>query len=330
MSVTVLPAPPLTVNSPDICAGSNATLNASGASSYLWSTSDVTASIVVSPAVTAPYSVTGTDAITGCTAIATSTVTVVPLPDINNSSLNIDICSGQAVAFTPTSTAPGATFAWTFATADAGVTGMSASGSGIVNDVLVNSSAAAGIVTYIITPTGAGPTFCSSSPAVLAVTVNSTPPTPTITQVGTLFTSSSPTGNQWYMDGAPIMGATAQTYNATANGDYTVIVTSIPFGCVSDSAAAVNLTTVGVNNSNENANVQIYPNPSQGAFTVDVQGNKLKPISIKVYDIVGQIIYETETHSSKTVINLSSQTAGLYFVQVTTETGTVTHKVVKE
>ena len=196
MSVTVLPAPPLTVNSPDICAGFNATLNASGASSYLWSTSDVTPSIVVSPAATAPYSVTGTDAITGCTATATSTVTVVPLPDINNSSLNIDICSGQAVAFTPTSTAPGATFAWTFATADAGVTGMSASGSGNVNDVLVNSSAAAGIVTYIITPTGAGPTFCSSSPAVLAVTVNSTPPTPTITQVGTLFTSSSPTGNQ--------------------------------------------------------------------------------------------------------------------------------------
>ena len=67
------------------------------------------------------------------------------------------------------------------------------------------------------------------------VTVNPTPATPTITPGGpTTFcaggsvtlTSSSASGNQWYLDGNPIGGATSQTYIATAIGTYTVVVTA--------------------------------------------------------------------------------------------------------
>jgi subtilisin-like proprotein convertase family protein/PKD repeat protein len=328
--INVIAAPAVTVNSPAICAGSSATLTATGASSYLWSTSDVTPSITVSPAATAPYTVTGTDAATGCSTTVTSTVTVSSLPDVSNASSPITICSGESVAFAPASSLAGTSFTWTNTSASAGLSGMSASGAANITDVLVNTGATAGTATYSIVPTGAATSYCIGTAATLTVNVNPNPATPTITQVGTVFTSSSATGNQWYLNGAPIAGAITQNYTATVNGDYTVMVTNAATGCVSDSAAAVNLTTVGVNTSDENASVQIYPNPSQGAFTVDVQGNKLKPISIKVYDIVGQIIYETETHSSKTIVNLATQKAGLYFVQVTTETGTVTHKVVKE
>jgi hypothetical protein len=79
-----------------------------------------------------------------------------------------------------------------------------------------------------------------------------TPPaTPTITPGGpTTFcaggsvtlASSSPTGNQWYVNGNPIGGATAQQYLATASGGYTVTVTAS--GCTSAPSAA---TTVTVN-----------------------------------------------------------------------------------
>ena len=84
------------------------------------------------------------------------------------------------------------------------------------------------------------------------VVVGCTPPaTPTITPGGpTTFcaggsvtlTSSSATGNQWYLNDNPIVGATAQQYNATASGDYTVTVTA--GGCTSAPSAA---TTVVVN-----------------------------------------------------------------------------------
>lgn len=84
------------------------------------------------------------------------------------------------------------------------------------------------------------------------VAVGCTPPaTPTITPGGpTTFcaggsvtlTSSSPTGNQWYLNGSLIGGATAQQYNATASGSYIVTVTA--GGCTSAPSAG---TTVTVN-----------------------------------------------------------------------------------
>ena len=71
-------------------------------------------------------------------------------------------------------------------------------------------------------------------------------PTPTISG-GSQFctgntvtlTSSSATGNQWYLNGNPIGGATNQTYDAGNAGGYTVIVTIN--GCSSASSATHNV-----------------------------------------------------------------------------------------
>ncbi|MET0394031.1 MAG: MBG domain-containing protein, partial [Chitinophagaceae bacterium] len=53
------------------------------------------------------------------------------------------------------------------------------------------------------------------------------------------LTSSSATGNQWYLDGSPVAGATDQTYGATIAGNYTVIVTD---GCTWPASDAVTVT----------------------------------------------------------------------------------------
>jgi hypothetical protein len=83
------------------------------------------------------------------------------------------------------------------------------------------------------------------------VTINPIPATPTITPGGpTTFcaggsvtlTSSSATGNQWFLNGNPIGGETNQNYIATTSGDYTVTVTTL--GCTS---AASSIITVTVN-----------------------------------------------------------------------------------
>src|SRR5258706_1921318 len=85
---------------------------------------------------------------------------------------------------------------------------------------------------YTVTDMANGCTSASSSAA--TVIVNPLPATPTITPDGpTTFceggsvtlTSSNATGNQWYLNGNPIGGASDQTYPANASGDYTVVVT---------------------------------------------------------------------------------------------------------
>jgi hypothetical protein len=79
------------------------------------------------------------------------------------------------------------------------------------------------------------PILCSSpASSATVVTVNPLPATPTITPGGpTTFcaggsvtlTSSSASGNQWYLNGNPIGGQTNMQYVATASGSYTVTVT---------------------------------------------------------------------------------------------------------
>jgi photosystem II stability/assembly factor-like uncharacterized protein len=67
-----------------ICAGSSATLTAAGGSSYTWTGGQTTSSITVSPTTTTTYSVTG---VTNCTASASVTITVNPLPNTALSAL---------------------------------------------------------------------------------------------------------------------------------------------------------------------------------------------------------------------------------------------------
>lgn len=104
-TISVVSSPTITVNTPTICAGSSATLNASGASTYTWSTGSNAASIQVTPSVTSIYTVNGTGS--GCTIAKMATVTVNPLPIISVN--NQTICAGG----TATITASGAsTYTW--------------------------------------------------------------------------------------------------------------------------------------------------------------------------------------------------------------------------
>ncbi len=101
---------------------------------------------------------------------------------------------------------------------------------------------------YTVTDMANGCTSASSSAA--TVIVNPLPATPTITPDGpTTFceggsvtlTSSNATGNQWYLNGNPIGGASDQTYPANASGDYTVVVTD-GNNCLSTPSAATLVT----------------------------------------------------------------------------------------
>ncbi|HLO72034.1 MAG TPA: PKD domain-containing protein [Flavipsychrobacter sp.] len=102
-----------TSNKSAVCIGSNATLTASGASTYVWS--PVTAlscstcvSPVATPTTSTTYIVTGTDA-NGCTDTGVVTINVNPLPTVSAGS-NIAICNGSST----TLTGSGATsYVWT-------------------------------------------------------------------------------------------------------------------------------------------------------------------------------------------------------------------------
>jgi len=95
--VTVLPGPVVTATGAVMCAGNTASISASGATNYTWSTGGTGSPLSVSPAATTVYTVSGTDG-SGCTGIATATVTVNPLPVITVNTPSI--CAGVAADLT--------------------------------------------------------------------------------------------------------------------------------------------------------------------------------------------------------------------------------------
>ena len=83
-----------------LCAGDNVTINATGASTYAWMPGNLTgASVVVSPASTTTYTLTGTSTL-GCTGTSTITVTVNPSPIIVTSVTLATICVGGSTTIT--------------------------------------------------------------------------------------------------------------------------------------------------------------------------------------------------------------------------------------
>lgn len=66
-TITVNPNPTVTVSSSSIliCKGESATLTAQGAHNYLWSTTDITPTIIINPTILTTYTVLGTDS-SGC------------------------------------------------------------------------------------------------------------------------------------------------------------------------------------------------------------------------------------------------------------------------
>ncbi len=104
VTVNVYSLPNISVNSGSVCAGNAFTITPSGALSYTYSS----ASNVVAPAVSSVYSVTGSNS-NGCSASATSSVTVYNLPLITASTSASIICAGGTALLTAQG---GVTYFW--------------------------------------------------------------------------------------------------------------------------------------------------------------------------------------------------------------------------
>ena len=148
------------------------------------------------------------------------------------------------------------------------------------------------------------------------------------TAVGGVLTSNATGATYQWLDCndaySEIAGATNQTYTPIDDGDYAVKVT---IGSCTDTSACIAVDGVGLTD-NILSKIHLYPNPNNGLFNINL--GLVQATLIQISSANGTIIYSNSTNLTgihQIALNIS---AGLYFVDVWTESGTYQMKLVVE
>lgn len=272
---------------------------------------------VVDPATSTAgtYTVTNTVAASGACPAATTNVqvTITANPNASFSYAETNYCP------TGTATPVLAGTAGAFTSSPAGLT---VNGStGVVN--LATSTAG----TYTITNTIAATATCGSAIETATVTIDAAP-TAAVTVSGATITATETTGvtYQWIncAGNTPIAGETAQSFTATANGSYAVIVSN---GDCSTTSACQAISGLGIADNSIEL-ITVYPNPTEN--TITISGLTAAQAVISVVDVNGRLLIAETTSATTLELSVRDFEAGVYFIQVASESINGTKRFIKK
>jgi hypothetical protein len=158
----------------------------------------------------------------------------------------------------------------------------------------------------------------SSSPAdssawSSAFEVVNPPAVPVIAQRGDSLACSAGYAYQWYKNGKPVAGVTTRAIRAKTNGTYQVEVFSE--GQCSTMSAPVSMIITGVSEVGLTVSqLKVFPNPSNGAVYMQLEQLPAKPLPVVVYNRDGVIVRSLLMKDKLTVLDLSQQPKGIYYI----------------
>lgn len=243
ITINVVPGPTASASAAgatEFCQGGSVTLNAAAVTgaTYQWQNSG----IAIPGATSQSYSATTSGnysvvvSTSACSATSNSIDVVVNPSPVATASANgpTTVCQGGSVSLSAAQV-NGASYQWN-------------NGANPVAGATSSTFSATAAGNYTVTVTANG---CSATSAAVSVTITP-PPAATITASGSTtvcegntVTLNANTGAnlsyQWLLNGAPINGATAQSYTAAVAGSYTVTVSQGANCSATSSAATVNI-----------------------------------------------------------------------------------------
>jgi hypothetical protein len=296
--VDVIENPPLNIGTSgnvSICLGDDATLNATGASSYIWDNGLGSGpSITVSPIVNTTYTLTGTDA-NGCQGQGQVSIVVNALPVVTTNA-DFAICLGSNASFTALGAA---SYSWD-------------NNAGTGSNVSVSPS-----VTTSYTVTGTDLNGCLGTD-VITVTVNPLPIvsiTPSV--LDTLCSDGSdpitltgtPSGGTF--SGPGVMGSVFDPGSA-GTGAFTInYVYSDLNGCAGTNYLEAVVLNCSALSENLVESVVLSPNPNNGVFSVSGFSANT---DFWILDVRGRVILKGVVQSSENAQFMMDVDNGVYFL----------------
>lgn len=167
----------------------------------------------------------------------------------------------------------------------------------------------------------------------IQVTVNPLPDQPEITQSGITLVSSSDVGNQWYDSNGAIPDATEQIFTPIVTDSYYVIVTNT-YGCSSVPSDSYYFLFTGITELEKGQNVNVFPNPFNGQFTIDYSLATPSKVNINIYNTFGQKIVALEENAQKDsgnhsiLFNGRRLDPGIYFLKIESSDYSITKRII--
>lgn len=311
------PTMALSLLSSTVCSDKPLDLAVTGADTYTWSTGENSAAITVTPTSTSPnfYSVSGTKAISGCSVSLTQFLTVYPSPVIIASSNVDEVCLGSSAILSASGGQNVYQYSWS--------NGHNSQNNNIVTPTSNTTYSVIGINNY----------GCSGMDM----------KTITVRQLPNISMGNNPT-NICEGDAVVLTANGGQSYNWMASNAITYAGNPIliqPMGSLiftvtgTDAHGCSNKVVytliadicAGIKNINKQDLVKVYPNPSNGIFTIE-SGSAAEKM-IEVTDMTGRIVKSGSVTGTNIQVNLNDVADGIYYLKVKSGDAVDVIKVVK-
>lgn len=327
INVNPLPNVTATANPLTICIGSSTNLTAAGADSYTWDNGlGAGISHTVSPTFNTTYTVTGTNATTGCSNTASVTITVNNNAPIVNATVSAtNVCVGDVLTVDASSSQNIDTYNWSFTGANP------STGNSAIEQITYSAPGTYTISLIASNNCGSNNSFSQQ------ITVN---PLPDISAIAandkicvgssTTITAAGATNYLW----SPSIGLNTTSGNfvtASPSVTTTYIVTGFDNNGCSDTASVTIMVDdcLGITEQNGN-NVFTYYNAENRNVIVKVISTTTKNYQINISNNIGQLVYSTRetivSGDNSIQIPFNNYATGVYIIHLFNESEMYSNK----
>ena len=84
----------------------------------------------------------------------------------------------------------------------------------------------------------------------------------------------------------------------------------------------------GIAQVNQEVNVNVFPNPANTNVSIEVPDLKAQGTTLKLYNLIGEIVYQTEIKNQFTVIDVADFANGMYTISIDNKNSRTIKKLV--
>ncbi|WP_170227716.1 S8 family serine peptidase [Mucilaginibacter frigoritolerans] len=153
---------------------------------------------------------------------------------------------------------------------------------------------------------------------------------PVITQNGAVLSSNFSSGNQWYLDGAPIAGATNATYRPIESGNYQTKINLVS-GCQLISNTLYDLVQ-GSSANNTDIGLVLFPVPANSQLNILFVAKTSSNLTLSLINAAGKIVSSSSqivaAGNFNTALDVSNQSPGTYILKLILGEKTYNNKII--